>query len=67
MQHPSVVIAVSDIKASMQKVKVAGGKVLGELMEIPGVGQYVSIVDTEGNRVSLLQPVPRNWHAPKQK
>jgi len=28
-------------------------------MEIPGVGQYVSFVDTEGNRVSLLQPLAR--------
>src|SRR5512141_2825657 len=41
-QHPSVVIAVEDIKASMAKVANAGGKVLGEPMEIPGVGQYVS-------------------------
>ncbi|MGH8321358.1 MAG: VOC family protein [Gammaproteobacteria bacterium] len=64
-QHPSVVIAVDDIKASMKKVSEAGGKVLGELMEIPGVGQYVSIVDTEGNRVSMLQPIPRNWQASK--
>ena len=55
-QHPSVVIAVDDIRASMKKVAGAGGKVLGEPMEIPGVGQYVSFVDTEGNRVSLLQP-----------
>ncbi len=43
----------------------AGGKVLGEPMEIPGVGQYSSFIDTEGNRVSMLQPIPRNWHAPK--
>ena len=55
-QHPSVVIAVDDIKASMEKVKKSGGKVLGEPMEIPGVGQYVSFMDTEGNRVSLLEP-----------
>jgi uncharacterized protein len=55
-QHPSVVIAVDDIKASMKKVAGAGGKVLGEPMEIPGVGQYVSFIDTEGNRVSMLQP-----------
>lgn len=35
---------------------------LGEPMDIPGVGQYVSFTDTEGNRVSMLQPVPHNWH-----
>lgn len=55
-QHPSVVIAVQDIKASMAKVSSAGGRVLGEPMEIPGVGRYVSFFDTEGNRVSMLQP-----------
>ena len=55
-QYPSVVIAVDDIKASMQIVAEAGGKVLGEPMEIPGVGLYVAFFDTEGNRVSMLQP-----------
>jgi predicted enzyme related to lactoylglutathione lyase len=58
-QYPSVVIAVDDIRASMQKVADAGGQVLGEPMEIPGIGQYVSFFDTEGNRVSMLQPLPR--------
>jgi predicted enzyme related to lactoylglutathione lyase len=55
-QYPSIVIAVDDIKESIQKVTQAKGKVLGEPMEIPGVGQYVSFIDTEGNRASLLQP-----------
>ena len=55
-QYPSVVIAVDDIKAAMKKVTEAGGKVLGEPMEIPGYGLYVSFFDTEGNRVSMMQP-----------
>lgn len=59
-QHPSVVIAVDDITDAMEQVRRAGGAVLGEPMEIPGVGQYVSFSDTEGNRVSMLQPAPRN-------
>jgi uncharacterized protein len=58
-QAPSVVIAVDDIQASMRKVNEAGGKVVGDPMEIPGIGQYVSFIDPEGNRVSLLQPLPR--------
>ena len=64
-QYPSVVIAVDDIKKAMKEVGEAGGKVLGgsyapgEPDDIPGVGLYVSFVDTEGNRVSLLQPAPR--------
>jgi len=40
----------------MNKVAKAGGKVIGEPMEIPGVGMYVSFFDTEGNRVSIMQP-----------
>ncbi len=64
MQYPSIVIAVDDIKESVKKVTDAGGKLLGEPMEIPGVGQYASFTDSEGNRVSMLQHIPRNWHAP---
>jgi predicted enzyme related to lactoylglutathione lyase len=55
-QYPSVVIAVDDMKDAMKKVAEAGGKVLGEPMAIPGVGLYVSFFDSEGNRVSMLQP-----------
>jgi predicted enzyme related to lactoylglutathione lyase len=58
-QFPSVVIAVDDIQAAMKQVNAAGGEVLGQPMAIPGVGQYVSFFDTEGNRVSILQPLPR--------
>jgi len=58
-QYPSVVIAVDDIQGAMREVKKAGGEVLGEPMQIPGIGQYVSFYDTERNRVSMLQPLPR--------
>ena len=58
-QHPSVVIAVDDIQAAMKKVDQAGGEVLGTPMEIPGVGRYVAFFDTERNRASMLQPLPR--------
>jgi predicted enzyme related to lactoylglutathione lyase len=51
-----VVIAVEDIKKHMKKVEKAGGKVLGEPWDIPGVGWYVAFNDTEGNRISMLQP-----------
>jgi uncharacterized protein len=47
---------VDDIESAMRRVENEGGKVLGEPMQIPGVGRYVSFFDTEGNRVSMLQP-----------
>lgn len=56
-QYPSIVIAVDNIREHMKKVTEAGGKVLGEPMDIPGVGSYVSFYDTEGNRISMLQPI----------
>jgi uncharacterized protein len=64
-QYPSIVIAVDDIQKSIKKVRDAGGNVLGDPMEIPGVGTYVSFMDTEGNRVSMLQPLPRMTTRPK--
>ncbi len=62
-QYPSVVIAVDDIEEAMKKVEEAGGKLLGGRVPgkpdvIPGVGLYASFIDTEGNRVSMLEPVP---------
>lgn len=65
-QAPSVVISVDDIRVALQDVERAGGKNLGTMNEkgehtftpqmIPGVGLWVSALDTEGNRFSILQP-----------
>jgi len=59
-QYPSVVIEVDDMDEALQAVKANGGQVLGEPMEIPTVGMYVSILDTEQNRIALLKPEPRS-------
>ena len=55
-QYPSVVIAVGDINAAIEKINGAGGKVFGKPVVISGIGQYASFKDTEGNRISILQP-----------
>ena len=55
-QYPSLVIGVADIREAMDNIVDAGGKLLGEPMEIPGHGLYVSFYDTEGNKVSVIQP-----------
>jgi uncharacterized protein len=55
-QYPSVVIAVDNIQEHMRNVEKSGGKVLGEPVDIPGIGMYVSFLDTEGNRGGMIQP-----------
>lgn len=51
-----VTISVQDINKAIEEVKKSGGEVAQEVQTIPNVGLYVTIIDTEGNRVSLLQP-----------
>ncbi|HKW15590.1 MAG TPA: VOC family protein [Candidatus Krumholzibacteria bacterium] len=59
-QYPSIVIEVDSMTEARDRVTRAGGRVLGEPMEIPGVGMYVSFMDPEGNRVAMLEPSGRN-------
>lgn len=55
-QHPSLVIQVDDLEEAIQKVNQAGGRILNEPADIPGVGRFVYLADTEGNVVGMLQP-----------
>ncbi len=59
INHPSVVIAVDNLDDAMNKVRASGGDIMGEPMQIPTIGRYVAIRDTEGNRVGVLQPAER--------
>ncbi len=54
----SCVVGVDNIDASMQKVKAAGGEVMGDKMDIPGIGTFTRCKDTEGNIFTMLQPLP---------
>ncbi len=58
-QNTTVVIAVENLAASMEKVVKEGGKLAGEPMDIPGVGKFISFFDTEGNRAGMIQPLAR--------
>jgi predicted enzyme related to lactoylglutathione lyase len=54
-QYVKVTILVDDIQEALKKIEAAGGKVLGEPFELPGVGLFASFIDTEGNLVSINQ------------
>ncbi len=57
----TVVVQVVNLEEAMKKVTEAGGKLLlPKPMEIPQVGLYMAIEDSEGNRVGVLQPAPTN-------
>lgn len=60
--YPHIVISVDNLESSMEKVKKAGGRILGghlgpdTIDEIPGVGRYISFEDSEGNLAGMLEP-----------
>jgi uncharacterized protein len=56
---PVLVIAVDDADATVDKVKKSGGKLVGEIMDIPNVGRYARLQDSEGNVIGVLKPMMR--------
>ncbi|MBI5272791.1 MAG: VOC family protein [Chlamydiia bacterium] len=52
---PVVAIHVSSVDEYLKKVLKAGGKMVMPKMEIPGMGYYAYISDTEGNVVGLWE------------
>lgn len=52
---PHLVISVDNIDESIKAVMGAGGEIIGEKMDIPGVGIFISFKDTENNIVGMLQ------------
>ena len=52
---PVVTINVDSIDDSAAKVEAAGGSVVKPKAEIPGMGSYAYISDSEGNVVGLWQ------------
>jgi predicted enzyme related to lactoylglutathione lyase len=60
VQAPVLVLAVDDADAAVERVKKAGGRLVGEILEIPTVGRYAYVQDTEGNVIGVIKPaVPR--------
>ena len=52
----SCVIGVENIEQAKEKVKSAGGQLIGDQQDIPGVGLFMRCKDTEGNFFTLIQP-----------
>jgi uncharacterized protein len=54
---PVLVIAVDNADAAVEKAKKSGGRLVGEIMDIPNVGRYARIQDTEGNVIGVIKPI----------
>jgi predicted enzyme related to lactoylglutathione lyase len=54
-QHTKLTILVDDIRDAMKNIAAAGGTILGEPLEMPGIGVFVSFTDTEGNLATINQ------------
>ena len=48
-------VSVENVKEAMEKVKKAGGEIIGEIMDIPNVGLLVQAKDVEGTQFGMLQ------------
>jgi predicted enzyme related to lactoylglutathione lyase len=57
VKSPVLVIAVDDCDAAVEKVKKSGGKLVGEIMDIPNVGRYAYVEDPEGNVIGIIKPI----------
>lgn len=52
--HWMAYIAVDDVDATAKKVGDLGGKLMHDLMDVPGIGRFVTIQDPTGAVVALF-------------
>ncbi|HVX01196.1 MAG TPA: VOC family protein, partial [Candidatus Babeliaceae bacterium] len=57
VRSPTIAIQVDSVDEYVQKVEAAGGKLIEPKMEIPGMGYYAYVQDTEGNLLGLWEPM----------
>jgi uncharacterized protein len=58
-ERPRFYVQVDEIDAHTERLKQAGGLVLVEKAEIPGMGWSLLAKDPEGNTLGLFQPLSR--------
>jgi len=54
--HWTAFVAVDDLDAALRRVRDAGGRVLGEVMDVPTVGRMAPVADPEGAVINAFQP-----------
>lgn len=59
-ENTIITVSVDNLEAAIAAVRKAGGSADGKVDLIPNVGHFTYAVDTEGNRVGLLQELPHD-------
>jgi hypothetical protein len=57
IKSPVIVVAVENTDATVEKVRNSGGKLIGEVIDIPTIGRYAYVEDSEGNVIGVMQPI----------
>ena len=55
-------LGVTSLEETIAAVPAAGGGVVGEISDIPGVGRMVTVEDTEGNQFGLIEEKRPDQH-----
>lgn len=50
------IIAIDKIDESLKKIEDAGGKIVSEKMDVPGIGLIAYCHDNQGNKFGIIQP-----------
>ncbi|MBP9822199.1 MAG: VOC family protein [Candidatus Pacebacteria bacterium] len=54
---PILVLGTDDCDGTVKKAEEAGGKLIGEILDIPNVGRYARVQDPEGNVIAIIKPI----------
>lgn len=57
--HWTRYVAVDDCDAAVKRATSSGGKLLGEVMDVPGVGRFAHVQDPGGAALGVIKPVER--------
>lgn len=58
--YPIVYVSVSSVDQALKRVQAAGGKIVTPRTQIPGMGAYARVTDSEGNIVGLFESARRS-------
>ena len=57
IRSPVITVNVDDMKAALERIEAAGGKVVGEPSPVGDMGIAAYFQDTEGNLLGVWQPL----------